>query len=204
MKDASSLVQSHKLFTPLECQHIKDLALRWPVRDAATYNRTGSKYDEVIRSGKVAFLQSKERNIASKFDVAMHHKIIEAVEAYARLTNIDISILDYSYQFTRYEKYGDHFELHSDQSVDAQGFNVFANEHMQRKISVTIELDPPEAYEGCKVYFDLGAPDAALTRFHREQGSITIFPSWLRHQVTPLTSGTRYSMVVWFGGPWWK
>ena len=32
-------------------------------------------------------------------------------------------------------------------------------------------------------------------------GQVCIFPSWASHQVTPVTSGTRYSLVTWMNGP---
>ena len=38
----------------------------------------------------------------------------------------------------------------------------------------------------------------------REQGCCTVFPSYVLHQVTPVTKGTRYSLVAWIGGPDFK
>ena len=35
-------------------------------------------------------------------------------------------------------------------------------------------------------------------------GSIYIFPSVLEHRVSPVTKGTRYSLVIWFLGPPFK
>ena len=34
----------------------------------------------------------------------------------------------------------------------------------------------------------------------RAMGTIIIFPSNVRHQVTRITKGTRYSLVQWFKG----
>ena len=70
-----------------------------------------------------------------------------------------------------------------------------------RKLSMTVNLNKPEDYEGGNLKFDFG-PHAAGKRFHecveiRPQGSIIIFPSYVYHQVTPVTSGTRYSLVMW-------
>lgn len=74
-----------------------------------------------------------------------------------------------------------------------------------RKISVTISLNNPDQYEGGNLEFDLGPhrPD----RFHtcteiRPKGSVIVFPSHVNHRVTPVTSGTRYSLVCWsLGAP---
>jgi len=70
-----------------------------------------------------------------------------------------------------------------------------------RKLSITINLNEPGEYEGGNLKFDFG-PHAAGKRFHecleiRPQGSIIVFPSYVYHQVTPVTKGTRYSMVLW-------
>ena len=70
-----------------------------------------------------------------------------------------------------------------------------------RKLSMTINLNQPGEYEGGNLKFDFG-PHASGKRFHecveiRPQGSIIVFPSYVYHQVTPVTSGTRYSLVLW-------
>jgi PKHD-type hydroxylase len=31
----------------------------------------------------------------------------------------------------------------------------------------------------------------------RPRGSIIVFPSFIHHLVTPVTEGTRYSLVIW-------
>ena len=69
-----------------------------------------------------------------------------------------------------------------------------------RKISLTLNLNEPGQYEGGNLKFDFG--DHAENQFHeveeiRPQGSIVIFPSFLDHCVTPITRGTRYSLVLW-------
>ena len=38
----------------------------------------------------------------------------------------------------------------------------------------------------------------------REQGDITVFPSFLEHQVEPVTYGKRYSLVLWLYGPHYR
>ena len=69
-----------------------------------------------------------------------------------------------------------------------------------RKLSVTISLNKPEEYEGGNLKFDFGPHSDE--RFHecteiRPQGSVIVFPSHVYHQVTPVTKGTRYSLVGW-------
>lgn len=70
-----------------------------------------------------------------------------------------------------------------------------------RKISATISLNDPEEYEGGNLKFDFG-PHSTGDRFvecieARTQGSVIVFPSFQYHCVTPVTKGTRYSLVLW-------
>ena len=70
-----------------------------------------------------------------------------------------------------------------------------------RKISMTINLTEPDDYKGGDLKFDFG-PHAGRGRFKtckeiRPRGSVIVFPSFLHHQVTPVTEGTRYSLVLW-------
>jgi PKHD-type hydroxylase len=42
---------------------------------------------------------------------------------------------------------------------------------------------------------------AGPTCAHRARGTLVAFPSYLLHRVTPITSGTRKSLVAWVSGP---
>jgi PKHD-type hydroxylase len=69
-----------------------------------------------------------------------------------------------------------------------------------RKISMTLNLNPPGEYDGGNLTFDFGPH--AIKRYHeceeiKPQGSLIVFPSFIHHQVTPITRGTRYSLVLW-------
>ena len=98
--------------------------------------------------------------------------------------------------------------LRRDKEQLASGFTD--NIHMWdkvRKISMTVNLTDPKNYAGGNLKFDLGA-HAGKKRFKvceeiRPTGSIIIFPSFTYHCVTPVTRGTRYSLVLWsLGRPW--
>ena len=75
-----------------------------------------------------------------------------------------------------------------------------------RKISMTINLSDPNNYEGGNLKFDLGPHVKERYKICNEirpQGSVIVFPSFMYHCVTPVTSGTRYSLVLWcMGKPW--
>ena len=38
----------------------------------------------------------------------------------------------------------------------------------------------------------------------QKKGYMSIFPSFIVHKVTPITSGKRKSLVAWFTGPDWR
>jgi len=71
-----------------------------------------------------------------------------------------------------------------------------------RKLSVTIQLSDPADYTGGE--FEFESTIDQLPPEHTEQGTILIFPSFYKHQVKPVTSGTRHSLVTWIEGPHWR
>jgi PKHD-type hydroxylase len=98
-------------------------------------------------------------------------------------------------QFTKYShaegKPGDHYGAHKDMRLLADG--------TVRKLSFTIQLSEPESYEGRDVVlYDSFTDYAALSR---ARGSISFFPSYAIHEVTPVSRGTRHSLVGWATGP---
>jgi len=113
-----------------------------------------------------------------------------------------------SCQFTTYNK-GYFYDWHTD------GTHIpykNANKNFLgkiRKLSVTVSLSNPKAYKGGDLQFDFSNPKDSKKRTPRTveeirpQGSIVVFPSFTWHRVTPVTKGTRYSLVIWsIGKPW--
>ena len=96
-------------------------------------------------------------------------------------------------QFTKYQK-GEFYTWHRDSNIESD---------IQRKLSVTVQLSDYSDYEGGE--FEIkdcwGTRVANMHPNAKTQGSIIVFPSFLLHQVTPVTSGTRYSLVQWYSGP---
>lgn len=76
------------------------------------------------------------------------------------------------------------------------------NDGLNRKLSVTIQLSNPDEYEGGNFEFnEVLNPDINTLK---EKGTVLVFPSYLRHRVTPVTEGVRRSLVAWFEGPKWR
>ena len=101
-------------------------------------------------------------------------------------------------QFTEYHATeSGHYDWHQDVSWSADG-NFSPN--ADRKISITVQLSDPSEYTGGDFEFD----ECPTPNDAKPKGTVLVFPSYLRHRVLPVTSGTRKSMVAWFYGPRWR
>jgi PKHD-type hydroxylase len=100
-------------------------------------------------------------------------------------------------QYTTYTgQDGGFYDWHIDSWID-QSINMF-----DRKLSVTVQLSDSDDYEGGD--FELSCLHQPDVKKLRKKGTILVFPSFSRHRVTPLTKGTRKSLVAWIEGPKWK
>jgi len=72
---------------------------------------------------------------------------------------------------------------------------------ISRKLSVAVQLTDPSEYEGGNLQMlTSGSPE----NVRKQRGLIAIFPSYTLHQVTPVTQGSRQSLVAWVSGPAFK
>ena len=67
-----------------------------------------------------------------------------------------------------------------------------------RKLSLVLQLADPSQYEGGNLQVMTGGEP---TNVRKQRGLITVFPAYTLHQVTPVTQGTRQSLVAWISGP---
>jgi len=97
-------------------------------------------------------------------------------------------------QFTEYHgEQNGHYDWHHD-------INWNGSTNSDRKLSITVQLSDPSEYEGGDFEFDEVSTNADF----KSKGTVLVFPSYLRHRVLPITSGTRKSLVAWFFGPRWR
>ena len=72
---------------------------------------------------------------------------------------------------------------------------------ISRKLSMAVQLTDPSEYEGGNLQtLTSGHPD----NVRKQRGLIAVFPSYTLHQVTPVTYGSRQSLVAWVSGPAFK
>ena len=108
-----------------------------------------------------------------------------------RFFKFDLFGLNEGFQFTNYEapsgKYGKHVD---------RGINIPV-----RKLSISIQLTNPDDYEGGELYL---YEDDKGTLMDKTQGTLILFPSYLLHEVMPVTKGERNSLVTWVTGKQFK
>jgi PKHD-type hydroxylase len=154
------------------------------------------RVDTKVRNTKVQW--------APKFDLVeciLTRFIIQANQE--ALWNFDITEPEIV-QIGKYEEdqfYGQHIDCYiksSDIIATGSGGAIVIPMLSQRKISASLLLNDESEYEGG----DLIILDETVKT--KKQGTIIVFPSFMAHQVTPVTSGVRYSAVCWMVGPKWK
>ena len=97
-------------------------------------------------------------------------------------------------QFVEYSsKDSGHYDWHHD-------VQWYGQSTLDRKLSVTVQLSDASAYEGGDFEFE----EVHTTANFRSKGSVLVFPSYLRHKIHPVTTGTRRALVAWFYGPRWR
>ena len=125
----------------------------------------------------------------------IYEKLMMCVmEANNELWEFDINHFRDGIQYTEY--HGDK-EGHYDWHMDIGNGNSAT-----RKISIVVQLSDPDDYEGGELQLQLGGDN--LTSILKKKGSVTLFPSYIRHRVTPVTKGVRKSLVLWVGGSTFK
>ena len=105
-------------------------------------------------------------------------------------------------QFTKYEK-GQYYDWHCDSWENVYNQPNTPSHGKIRKLSVTLSLSDEKDYKGGELEFDFRNkyPDKKSNTMTckeiRPKGSLVIFPSFVWHRVTPVTKGSRYSLVIW-------
>lgn len=89
-----------------------------------------------------------------------------------------------------------------DQSENGMyGWHQDYNAKISRKLSITVQLTDPSEYEGGNLQIMTSTNPQNV---RKQRGLIAIFPSYVVHQVTPVTQGSRQSLVAWVSGPAFK
>jgi len=165
---------------------------------------------QVVQEAKVAdenLQKSRNSSVAWMQDLWLY----EAIEPYIQEANVKAGwnfdwMGSEMCQFTMYKEQ-QYYDWHQDSHLLPYDKPGTMEHGTIRKLSVTVSLEDGDLYEGGNLEFDLrnreDSKSVVLTaKEARAKGSIIVFPSFVWHRVTPVTKGTRYSLVIWsIGNP---
>ena len=166
-----------EVFTKKECNFIIESQKNF-LKEAFTKNDKGDNY----RLSEICWINpSSETEWIFKRIEELIFNLNE------RFFGFDIGGLQEGIQFTKYTAPGGKYGKH----VDCQAGTRI------RKLSFTLQLSDPRDYEGGELSL---ISDEVPVLMSKEQGHVALFPSYVLHEVTPVTRGTRYSLVSWVTG----
>ena len=151
----------------------------------ATVGRASADYDvSHIRRSNVKWIR-KDSETEGLFRKLGH--IVSSLNA--QFYKFDLTGFGEALQLTNYDCSEGMYGWHQDYgSVGAPS----------RKLSLVLQLTDPSEYEGGNLQImTSGEP----INVHKQRGLVTVFPSYIVHQVTPVTQGSRQSLVAWITGP---
>jgi PKHD-type hydroxylase len=209
-------------FTPKECDEIDRASLQLPVQegrigqdntDADAPKDTGhGNQDDSIRTSTVKWFT--DETLPQTITQKIYDLTCQANDETGWQHNFDYKEnTQYTVYHAKNEKpKGDFYTWHTD-----AGPHTYDNGSI-RKLSMTVQLSDPDDYEGGhfqwlepqrqfdkmgvdgKPYIDIEQCICSAPFSAKERGSVIIFPSFLYHQVTPVTRGTRKVLVNWYCG----
>jgi PKHD-type hydroxylase len=146
--------------------------------------------------------KKRDSNIAWLNDRWIYKEIQPFIHQANRLANWNFDWdFSESCQFTKYgpgQHYGAHCDSWESPYANADNKDTFGK---IRKLSVTCSLSDPSEYEGGELEFQFRNQDDPTPKKKcveiLPRGSICVFPSFVWHEVRPVTKGVRYSLVIW-------
>ena len=183
----SNYIYVKNFFTKEECNRVIDEGEK-NLEDALLLNK-GKNTD--VRDTQVSFIYSGS-DVQDLMQKVVNQIIAESSHFYKR----DVHKFE-AIQYTKYEK-DMFYKWHTDSAS-----NLEELENNVRDMSASLVLSPREEYEGGSLQMILNDcidRNNVVTPHDvedQEQGTLIIFPSNVLHQVTPVTSGVRKSLVSW-------
>lgn len=171
-------------FTDQELNWLQERAIRAEEQAQVGGNPQGDDLTRLRRS-KVSWL------VKTQDTAWVYEKLAHAVSALnAQFFNFDLTGFGEALQLTNYEQsnhgmYGWHQDYGSKDAAS-------------RKLSLVLQLSDPSQYEGGNLQVLTSGEPATV---QKRRGLIAAFPSYQLHQVTPVTQGSRQSLVAWISGP---
>jgi PKHD-type hydroxylase len=143
--------------------------------------------DSNLRRSRVVFLGQEQKY------AWLYQRLWAAVQVCnPQCFDVDVANVETNVQIARYDASESGFyDWHFD----------FGPAKPHRKLSISIQLSSSEDYDGGDLELMYGN---VPTKLDRTRGAFIIFPSFMLHRVTPVTRGTRWSLVAWILGKRWR
>ena len=208
-----------ELFSPEEVDEIHEIAKNLQTEHGMTGMGKGMNADdppnqpapnitEHVRKSTIKWIKDIPDHLRARIDEGMS---IACGGANWPFELVEMQTLQYTiYEGSKNTK-GDFYTWHSDDGIEGY------EDGMKRKLSFVIQLSDPEDYEGGNFqWLELFHTLDQIQRHEKtinienaiqtlpfsckHKGSMFVFPSFVHHQVTPVTHGVRTSLVGWFLG----
>jgi PKHD-type hydroxylase len=173
-----------------------DLVLNWSKTVPALKGKIGIdgglKENLSVRSSTIRFIQNHE---CKELDIVRDRLWLMMRQANNDFFQFNIHSLDFMQVAEYHESYKGFYNKHQDTFW-------LNNSHKHRKLTCIVQLTDPDEYEGGDIeLFDTHQypPNNEI----RRKGTVLFFPSFVYHQVNPVTKGKRESLTCWFEGPCW-
>ena len=164
-----------QVFTSDECDRIIAIGGKRPREDARVQS-----YGNAARVGHVAWVDPGPETIW------VYQRLATIVQWVNQAFQFELLGFADALQYTLYGT-GNKFDWHVD---------IGAGQASNRKLSITVQLSPEDAYEGGALQF-ISAPDMSMPK---TRGTAILFPAYLAHRVSPVSDGLRSSLVAWASG----
>jgi PKHD-type hydroxylase len=171
-----------KVFTKEECDKIIKIAKSKGLIEGKTRKNKLSS----IRSSKICWLYASD-----DLEWAFRKVTDVVLNLNDRFFKFDIFGLNEGFQFANYKAPGDKYGKHIDRSTKM----------IVRKLSLSIQLTNPKEYKGGELYIYEGEKGEKMKQ---GQGDLILFPSYMLHEVKPITQGERNALVCWITGKQFK
>ena len=171
-------------FSKEECQTIINIAKNKGLIKGETFNDDKTKD---IRDSKISWLYTSDN-----MDWVFRRVTDITLNLNERFFKFDLFGINEGFQFTNYEAPSGNYGKHVDRTMNIP----------VRKLSISIQLTNPEEYEGGELKLYDGQEEGTV--MDKSQGTLVIFPSYVLHEVMPVTKGERNSLVTWVTGKQFK
>ena len=169
-------------FTKEECKKIIQIAKKKGLIKGTTFGKNKSD----VRKSKISWLYPSD-----EMEWVFRRVTDMVLDLNKRFFNFDVFGLNEGFQFTNYKAPSNKYGKHVDRSSD----------FIVRKLSISIQLTDPKEYEGGELYL---YEDDQGVLMDKKQGTLIMFPSYVLHEVKPVTKGERNSLVTWVTGNQFK